>query len=84
VVLLADIVLPRGLQSPSAPPVLPLALPLWFLRSAPIVGFEYLTLYWSDEGRTSQGPVIPGSCEQVLLGVSNNVGIWCLQMGLDP
>jgi hypothetical protein len=25
-----------------------------------------------------------GSCQQVLLGISNSVGVWCLQMGWMP
>ena len=72
-VLLVDIVvLPMGLQTPSAPSVLPLTPPL---------GSLYLHLYWSGFGRVSQGTAIPGSCQQVLLGISNSVWVWCLQMG---
>ena len=44
---------------------------------------EYPHFYWSGAGRTSQGTEIPGSCQQVLLGVSNGVcacGGWYLQM----
>lgn len=54
------------------------------LRLSLMVGCEYLHLYWSGVGRTSQGTAIPGSCQQVLLGISNSVGVWCLQMGWIP
>ena len=73
-VQLVDIVLLMGLQSPSAPSVLPLALPLGS-RLSPMVGCEYVHLYWSGAGRTSQRTAIPGSCQQVLLGISNSVRI---------
>ena len=76
-----DIVL-LGLQSPSAPSVPPLALPLGSLDS--VVVCEYLHLYWLGAGRTSQGTAIPGSCQQVLLCISNSMGVWCLLMGWIP
>ena len=48
-VRLVDIVvLPMGSQSPSAPSVFLLNLPL-----GKIVGSEYLHVYWSSAGRTS-------------------------------
>ena len=43
-----------------------------------MVGCEYLHLLWSDTGRTSQWTTISGSYIQVLLGISNRVGVWCL------
>jgi hypothetical protein len=46
-----------------------------------MVGFERLYLYWSNSGKASQGTSIRGSCLQVLLGISNSVWVWCLQMG---
>ena len=49
-----------------------------------MIGCEYLHLYWSGASRTSQGTAIPGSCQQVLLGISNSVGVWCLQMEWIP
>ena len=61
------------MQSPSAPSVLPLALRLEFPVLSQMVGCEYLHLYWSGHGRTFQGPGIPDFCQQVLLGISNNV-----------
>jgi hypothetical protein len=38
----------------------------------------------SGSGRASQGTAIPGSCQQVLLSISNSVWVWCLQMGWIP
>jgi hypothetical protein len=49
-----------------------------------MIGCEYLHLYWSGAGGTSQETAIPGSCQQVLIGVSNSVGVWYLQMGWIP
>jgi hypothetical protein len=43
---------------------------------------EYLHLYWSGTGRTSQGTAIPGSCQQALLGISSGVGIFREQIKL--
>jgi hypothetical protein len=41
---------------------------------------EYpLHLYWSGTGRSSQGAVVLSSCQQALLGISNNVWVWCLE-----
>ena len=67
-----------GLQPPSAPSVLLLALSLGVLGLSPMVGCEHLHLYWLGAGRTSQGTVIPGSCQGTLLGISNSVGVLCL------
>jgi hypothetical protein len=36
---------------------------------------EYLHLYWSDTGRTTQGTAISGTCQQVLLGISNSIWV---------
>jgi hypothetical protein len=38
-----------------------------------MVACEYLHLYWSCAGRASQGTAIPGSCQQVLLSISDSV-----------
>jgi hypothetical protein len=46
-----------------------------------MLGCECLHLYWSGAGRASQETAIPGSCQQALLGISNSVEVWCLQMG---
>ena len=46
-----------------------------------MVGCKYLHLYWSGAGRTSQGTAIPGSCQQVLLGISDSV---CTGDGCHP
>jgi hypothetical protein len=47
-------------------------------------GCEYLHLYWSAAGRTSQGTAISGSCQQALLGSSKSVVVWFLQMRYIP
>jgi hypothetical protein len=49
-----------------------------------MVGCEYLHLYWSGAGRTSQGTAIPGSCQQALLGNSNSVRVLVSADGMDP
>ena len=68
-VWLVDIVLPMGLQSFS-----PFHSSFIVVSGlGPIVGYEYLHLYLSGAGRTFQGSAIPGSCQQVLLGISNTV-----------
>jgi hypothetical protein len=72
VVQLLDITLPMGLQSPSTPSVLPLGLGLESLGSVQWLAVLYLHLYWSGASRTTQKTVIPGSCQHVLLGISNS------------
>jgi hypothetical protein len=37
--------------------------------------------YWAGSGRASQWIAIPGLCQQVLLGISNTIWVWGLQMG---
>jgi hypothetical protein len=81
---MVDIVLPMGLQTPSDPSVLPLTRPLESLVLNPMVGCQHLHLYWSGSGKASHGTTISGSCQQAFLGISNSVGIWCLQMGWIP
>jgi hypothetical protein len=51
---------------------------------SPKISCEHLHLCWSGSGRSSQGTAIPGSCQQVLLGISNSVWFWCLQMWWVP
>lgn len=74
-VQLVDIVLPMGLQAPFSSFSPSPSSSIGVLRLSLIVGCEYLHLYWSGVGRTSQGTAIPGSCPQVLLGISNSVGV---------
>ena len=64
-----------GLQSPSAPPVLPPASPPWSLSS------KHPHLHWSVAGQASQRTATPGFCQQVSLGNSNKVWVWGLQTG---
>jgi hypothetical protein len=51
-----------------------------FLGFSPMVGCEHSHLYCSGSDTNSQGTVIPGSCQQALLGISNSVWVWCLQI----
>jgi hypothetical protein len=78
--LVDSVVLPMWLQSPLAPPVLPLTLSLGIPGFSLMVGCENQHLYWSGAGRVSQGP-IPGYCQQVLFGISNSIRVWCRQVG---
>jgi hypothetical protein len=50
-VWLVIVVLPMGLQTPSAPSVLSLRTPF----GVPMVGYKHCHLYWSGSGRASQG-----------------------------
>jgi len=49
-----------------------------------MVGCEHPPLYWSGSGRASQETVISGSCQQVLLCISNSVWVWWLHVGWIP
>ena len=50
----------------------------------PMIACMHQHLYLSGSGRASQGTAIIGSCQQVLLGISNSVWVWCLQMEWIP
>jgi hypothetical protein len=74
VVWLVDVVLPMGLQSPSAPSVIPLALPLGSPGSARWLWLAVsICKYWSGAGRTSQGTAISDSCQQALVESSQGL-----------
>jgi hypothetical protein len=45
---------------------------------------EHPRVYYSGSARASQGRVILGSYQQVLLGISKSVRVWCLQIGWIP
>jgi hypothetical protein len=49
-----------------------------------MIGSKHLHLYWSGSGRAYRGTAITGSYQQVLLGMSYSVWVWCLQMGWIP
>jgi hypothetical protein len=49
-----------------------------------MVGWEYPHLYWSGSDKASQETTISGSWQQALLGISNKVWVWWLQMGWIP
>jgi hypothetical protein len=49
-----------------------------------MVGCEILSLHLSGFGRASQETAITGSCQQALLGISNNVWGWWLNMRWIP
>jgi hypothetical protein len=61
-----------------------LTSPLGYPMLSPMVGFKHPYLYWSGSGRASQKTAIPGSCQQVLLSISNSAWVWCLNMGWMP
>jgi hypothetical protein len=83
VVHYADIVLPMGLQSPFAPPVLP-GPPPGAPKLSMKVGSKHPHLHWWVAGRNSQGKTTPGSCQKVPLGNSSSAGFWCLQTQWIP
>jgi hypothetical protein len=58
---LVDVVLPMGLQTPSAPSVLSLNLLLGTPMIYSMVGCKHLPLYMSGSGRASQETTISGS-----------------------
>jgi hypothetical protein len=81
VFMLVDIVvLPMGLQSPSAPS----ALTLTFIQVPNLITMvdcKYLHLSESAAGRASQKTSMLGSSLQAQYGNSNSARIWCLHMG---
>ena len=72
------VVLPMMFQTPSPPKVLTLT------SLSPMFGCLHLHLYWSGSDRASQETAVPGSCQQVLLGVSNGVLSLVSADGMDP
>jgi hypothetical protein len=81
-VWLLYIVFPMGLQTPLPSPNSSIGVPML----SPMVGCEHPHLYWSGSTRASQETAIPGSCQQVLLGIHK---MWmCLGLvsadGMDP
>jgi hypothetical protein len=79
-VWLVDIVHPMGLQTKSVPSVLPLALPpgspgsVWRLAGSICMCLSQVLAE----------PLRGQPYQQVLLGISNSVRFWCLQMGWIP
>jgi hypothetical protein len=53
-------------------------------KLSPMAAFELPHLYWSGCGTASHRTAIPGSWQQVFLGISISVWVWCLQMGWIP
>ena len=81
---LVDIVVPMGLQNPSAPCV-------FFSRASigdPVLsqmdGCEPPLLYLSGTGRISRETAISGSCQQALVDIQDSVWVWWLYMGCIP
>ena len=70
------VVLPMGLQTPSAPSVLSLNSSIGDLVLSPIVGCEHPPLYLSGSGRASHEAAISGSFQQAFLGIHNSVWVW--------
>ena len=50
----------------------------------PMDDCEHPLLYLPDTGKAPQETAIPGSCQQVLVGISHSVWIWWLFMGWIP
>ena len=74
---MVDIVaLLMGLQTPSAPSVLPLNSSIGVPVLSPMVGWKHPPLYLSGSGRASEETTISGSCQQALLGIHNSVCVW--------
>ena len=82
---LANIVLCMGFQFPSASSVLPLTLALGSLggRGGSVRWLTVSVCICIGQVEPLREP-IPGSCQQVILGICNSVWVWCLQMGWIP
>ena len=72
------VVLPMGLQTPSAPSVLSLNSSTRVTKLSLMDGCVHLHLYWSSSSRASQETALSDSCQQALLGISNSVWVWFL------
>jgi hypothetical protein len=79
--LVVIVALPMGLQTLSAPSVLPLTPPLGSSCPVPMAGCKHLHLYCSGSGRVSQETYISCLCQQALLGISNSDWVWWLHVG---
>jgi hypothetical protein len=77
--LVGLVVLPIGLQTPSAPWVLSLAPPMGTLCSVQQLA-ESIHLCICQAQQTA----ISDSCQQALVGIHNNVWVWRLYMGWIP
>ena len=76
------VVLPMGLQSPSAPAPSVLSLTPPFVTPHSVqAGFEHPPLHLPGSGRASQETTTSGSHQHALLGIRNSVWGWCLYMG---
>jgi hypothetical protein len=78
------VVLPMGLQTPSAPSVISLTPPLGIPTLSAIVGCEHPPLYMSGSGWVSQETAISGSCQHAVVGIHNSVCVCWLYMGWIP
>jgi hypothetical protein len=78
------VVLPMRLQTPSNPFSSYTNFSIGVPALSPMFGFVHPDPYWSGSGRASQEIALPGSCQQVLLGISNRIWVWSLQMGWIP
>jgi hypothetical protein len=81
---MVDIVLPMGLQTPSAPSVFSLNSFIWDPVLSPMVGCQQPRLYLSGSVRASQETALSGSCQEALVDIHNSVWVWCLYMGWIP
>jgi hypothetical protein len=85
--LVGIVVLPLGLQTPSAASVLPQTPPLGSLCSVGWLAVSicnYICQFLAESITRQQPGSFSGSCQQTLLGISNSVWILCLHMGWIP
>jgi len=70
------VVLPMGLQTPSAPLVSSLNSPIGDPVLSSKVGCKHSPLYLSGSIGASRETAISGSCQYALLGIGNSVCVW--------
>jgi hypothetical protein len=71
-------------KAPSAPSVLPLTPPLRSLCSVWWLAASIFISIGQDLVEPTQETAVSGSCQQALLGISNNVWVWCVHVGWIP
>ena len=76
------VVLPMGLQTLQLLQIFPNSIVVPAL--SPIGSRVHPHLYCSGYSRASEGTKISGSRQQAFIGISNNVWVWCLQIGWMP
>jgi len=72
-----------GLQSPSAPSILSLALPLGSPGSVQWLAVNIRICIEQVLVETLREQLDPALCQQMLFGISNSVGVWGSTDGMD-